>query len=159
MGTPGGTLVETTDAAILLVDDDEDDAQIALKAFRELGLEKRVRLARDGVEALEYLHGSRSRGGAPAPLLVLLDMSMPKIGGLEVLKAIRADPRTRNVPVVMLTTSSRPEDVERSYALGANGYIVKPSDFERYTAAVAGAGSYWLTWNTPAEPAHAGIVK
>lgn len=141
--------MSSVEIQLLLVDDDENDAAAGLRALRDLGLERRVRHFRDGEEALEYIFATGRHAGrqGPLPRAVLLDMNMPKVGGLEVLAALKADPRTRSIAVVMLTGSSRPEDVARSYSLGANSYIVKPTGFEEYAAAIVAAGSYWLTWN------------
>ncbi|MFI5345431.1 MAG: response regulator [Elusimicrobiota bacterium] len=137
------------DIDILVVDDDDDDAALTLRALDELALGRRAHRARDGEEALDLLFGAESPSCAPK--LILLDMRMPRVDGLEVLAALRKDPRTKAVPVVILTSSNRAEDVARCYELGANSYIVKPAGFEEYSAAVVGAGSYWLTWNRSVE--------
>jgi CheY-like chemotaxis protein len=140
------------DIHILIVEDDEDDAALTLRALGDMALGRRALRVRDGEEALEVLFatGRHAGRGAASPRLILLDMSMPKMDGLQVLAAVKGDPRTKAIPVVMLTSSGREEDVARSYALGVNSYIVKPASFDEYAAAVVGAGSYWLTWNKPA---------
>lgn len=142
------------DIEILIVDDDEDDAAMTLHALGELALGRRALRVRDGAEALEFLFGTGRHAGraGPPPKLILLDMNMPAMDGLQVLAAVKGDLRTRAVPVVMLTSSAAPDHVTRSYDLGANSYIVKPDSFEEYSAAVVGAGSYWLTWNRTAPP-------
>jgi two-component system response regulator len=137
--------VKAAEIQILLVEDDDDDAAAALRAFKESGMDRRVLRLNDGAEAVEYLQKSRND---PPPRLILLDMNLPRLGGLDVLAAVRADPRTQGVPVVMLTNCSRREDVARSYSMGANSFIVKPSGSDEFSAAVVGAGSYWMTWNT-----------
>jgi two-component system response regulator len=134
---------------ILLVEDSPDDAELALLALRENHLANRIRLAHDGAEALEYLFGS-PESGPPAveqPRLILLDLKLPKVDGLEVLKRIKGDPRTQYIPVVVMTSSSEERDVVASYQLGVNSYIVKPVDFEQFTAAVRQLGLYWLLLN------------
>ncbi len=127
---------------ILLVEDSPDDAELTLRALR-LRLANGVVHARDGEEALRFL----LEGDSPPPRLVLLDLKMPKIGGLEVLQRLRADPRTRTVPVVILTSSKEEPDVAAGYALGANSYIVKPVEFENFQEAVARIGLYWVLLN------------
>jgi CheY-like chemotaxis protein len=129
---------------ILLVEDSPDDAEMALLALKENHLANRIRLAHDGAEALEFLFG------APAveqPRLILLDLKLPKVDGLDVLKRIKNDPRTQRIPVVVMTSSSEERDVVASYQLGVNSYIVKPVDFDQFTAAVRQLGLYWLLLN------------
>jgi two-component system response regulator len=139
------------DTEVLIVDDDPDEAELTRLALEKNELAARHFIVKDGAEALEFLFGSgRYAGrGLPAPRLVLLDLKMPRMDGFEVLKALRGDPRTRMLPVVVLTSSAQDEDVARSYALGANGYVVKPVDFDAFVAAVADAGLYWLRLNRP----------
>ena len=131
---------------ILLVEDNPDDAELTRIAFAEAGVDYRLHVVGDGVQALAYL-----RGCSPTdlPSLVLLDLNLPKLNGREVLEAIRADPATRSLPVVVLTTSAEPFDVEASYALGVNSYIQKPVDFEQFVWAVKQVGLYWLVLNHP----------
>jgi two-component system response regulator len=139
--------VSAAEIDILVVDDDDDDSTLTLSALDEMGLGRRTLRAHDGEEALELLFGRDPGLSAPRPRLILLDVDMPGMDGLQVLAALREDPRTRAIPVVMLTASAGEEHVACSYELGANGYIVKPADFQDYTAAVVAAGSYWLAWN------------
>lgn len=137
---------------ILLVEDDADEAELALNALERSGLADEVVVAGDGTQALSYLFGDAPAGGAaPAPRLILLDLKLPKLGGLEVLERIRADARTKLIPVVILSSSKLDGDVHRSYELGANSYVVKPVDFERFSSSVAELGRYWLTLNQRAE--------
>jgi two-component system response regulator len=129
---------------ILLVEDDPDDAELTLRALRRR-LANGVVHVRDGEEALRLLLD----GGSPPPRLILLDLKMPRVGGLEVLERLRADPRTRSVPVVILTSSKEAPDVAAGYALGANSYIVKPVGFENFQDAVSEIGLYWVLLNQP----------
>ena len=138
------------DKEILLVEDNPDDAELTRIAFAETGGDYRLRVVSDGAEALSYLYAC-----APAelPALVLLDLNLPKLNGREVLQAIRSDPATRSLPVVVLTTSAEPFDVDAVYELGANSYIQKPVEFERFVDAVRQIGLYWLTLNqAPGNP-------
>ena len=133
-------------ADILLVEDNPADVELTLRAFRKNNLSNKIHVARDGVEALEFLFSDES---APRELsVVLLDLKMPRMGGLEVLAQMKADPRTRHLPVVMMTSSSEESDLIASYDLGAS-YIVKPVDFENFTEAVRVIGTYWLLLNKP----------
>jgi two-component system response regulator len=130
---------------ILLVEDNPADVELTLRAFRKNNLSNRIRVARDGVEAVEFLFAD---DGAAAELcVVLLDVKMPRMDGLEVLRRMRADPRTRHLPVVMMTSSSEESDRIASYDLGANSYIVKPVDFDNFTEALRVIGTYWLLLN------------
>ncbi len=136
------------DRLILLVEDTEDDIELTLLALEHGTLAAEVVVARDGVEALTYLFGAGD-AGVPPPMLrvVLLDLKLPRVSGLEVLQRIRADPRTRRLPVVILTSSGEEEDLIRGYDLGANSYIRKPVDFAQFTQAVQTMGMYWLVLN------------
>jgi CheY-like chemotaxis protein len=137
--------------AILLVEDNPDDEVLALRALTRNKIANQVDVAHDGVEALEYLFGTDSVEPKPLPQVVLLDLKLPRIDGLEVLRRIRADDRTRFLPVVILTTSTEEQDLIDGYSLGANSYIVKPVDFTQFTEAVGRLGMYWLVLNkTPA---------
>jgi two-component system response regulator len=130
---------------ILLVEDNPDDAALTLRALSRHNLANRVQVARDGVEAFECLR-DRSR-----PKVILLDLKLPRISGLEVLERLKADAETRTIPVVVLTSSREEPDIARAYALGANSYIVKPVDFEQFVDAVSEAGLYWLVVNQVSE--------
>ena len=137
---------------ILLVEDNPDDADLTRRAFSKNNIPNNLVVARDGVEALDYLFATGAFAGRPAeddPCLVLLDLKLPKIGGLEVLRQMRADPRTRLTPVVILTSSVEEQDVIRGYDLGCNSYIRKPVDFLHFTEAVRQIGIYWLALNVP----------
>ena len=129
---------------ILLVEDNDDDVELTLQAFTEHGWRDAIVVARDGVEALDYLFAPAER---PLPHVVLLDLKLPKIDGLEVLRRIRADQRTRLLPVVILTSSKEEQDILRSYDLGANSFVRKPVDFIEFVDAVRQLGLYWLLLN------------
>lgn len=138
-----------SDGVILLVEDSEDDADLTLRAFRRSNILNQVVVARDGAEALDYLHGTGSYAGRqPAlPILMILDLNLPKIAGMDVLRRARANERTRFLPTVVLTTSVEDEDVINSYALGANAYVQKPVSFDDFLAAAAKLGLFWLLAN------------
>jgi CheY-like chemotaxis protein len=148
--------MSTTHAVeILLVEDNPDDLELALRALRNANLANRIHVARDGVEALEFIfcegpHAHRKI--EEAPKVVLLDLKLPRIDGLEVLQRLKADPRTRAIPVVVLTSSNEQRDVVESYKLGVNSYIVKPVNFEGFSAAVEKLGMYWLLLNQAPNP-------
>ena len=131
---------------ILLVEDNPDDAELTRIAFAEAGVDYRLHVVGDGVQALAYLRGCST---SELPSLVLLDLNLPKLNGREVLEAIRADTATRSLPVVVLTTSAEPFDVDTVYELGANSYIQKPVEFERFVEVVRQIGLYWLALNQP----------
>lgn len=134
---------------ILLVEDDDDDLELTLRAFRKHGLEQRVAVVRDGAEALDYLFGTGAYANrvAPLPRVVFLDLNMPRVDGIEVLQRMRTDERTKNIPVVVLTSSSDRKDLGESYTSGTNSYVVKPVDSSEFEATVARVGSYWLELN------------
>lgn len=137
---------------ILLVEDNPNDLQLTLRALKKARIGNRVHVARDGEEALDYVFGEGAYAGrdvTDTPKMILLDLKLPKIDGIEVLRRIKADDRTRFIPVVMLTSSKEQRDVIESYRLGVNSYIVKPVDFERFAAAVQDLGMYWLVLNHP----------
>lgn len=137
---------------ILLIEDNPDDAELTRIAFAEAGINGQLVVVGDGAEALDYLFARgrhADRNAAELPSIVLLDLNLPKLDGREVLQALRANPATQGLPVVVLTTSTEPFDVEASYALGVNSYIQKPVDFEQFVWAVKQVGLYWLVLNHP----------
>jgi CheY-like chemotaxis protein len=134
---------------ILLAEDDPKDAELTMRALAESKAPGDIVVARDGAEALEYLQGGRTRsdsGGLP-PCVVLLDLKMPKVNGLEVLREIKGNPKLKTIPVVMLTSSRQEKDVAESYQLGANAYVVKPVSFSEFRAALRDVGSFWAVLN------------
>jgi two-component system response regulator len=137
---------------VLLVEDNPDDEELTLDALREHGVASTVHVARDGQEALDYLLGADAAN--PLPALVLLDLKLPKIDGLEVLRRIREDDRTKLVPVAILTSSDEENDLLESYANHANCYVRKPVEFEQFCDAARAMGLFWLLINEP-PPAHA----
>jgi two-component system, response regulator len=135
---------------ILLVEDNPDDEALTLRAFRRNNIQHEVVVARDGVEALDYLFGTGNYAGrdlSVMPQLILLDLKLPRIDGLQVLERLRADPRTRLLPVVILTSSKEQQDLIEGYSLGANSYVRKPVDFNKFIDAVKQLGLYWLILN------------
>ncbi|HNA30985.1 MAG TPA: response regulator [Thiobacillaceae bacterium] len=140
-----------TEKSILLVEDNPDDEALTLHALESNKIGNVVQVARNGVEALDYLFRTGPHAGTQAelPTVVLLDIKLPKIDGLEVLRRIRADERTRLLPVVLLTSSDEEEDRLRGYALGANSYVRKPVDFDDFIQAAGQLGLYWLLLNRP----------
>ncbi len=140
---------------ILLVEDNPDDAELALYALEKNKIANRVAVARDGVEALDYVfhQGSHAeRHPDDLPKLILLDLKLPKMDGIEVLRTLKKDPRSCSIPIVMLTSSREERDIVESYQMGVNSYIVKPVDFEQFTRAVQQIGMYWLILNERARP-------
>jgi two-component system, response regulator len=137
---------------ILLVEDDADDLELTQIALREAHVANPLLVARDGVEALDLLFRDDARGGPVRPVVVLLDLKLPRVDGLQVLERVRGDARTRDLPVVVLTSSDEEEDRHRSYALHANSYVRKPVDFDRFQAAVRQLGLYWTVLNEPPPP-------
>jgi two-component system response regulator len=138
------------DKIILLVEDNPDDELLTLRALRKNNVLNKVVVARDGVEALDYLFGTGGHSGrdtAILPQLILLDLKLPKIDGLEVLKRLRADERTRLLPVVILTSSREEQDMLDGYGLGANSYVRKPVNFEQFVQAIEQLKLYWLILN------------
>jgi CheY-like chemotaxis protein len=135
---------------ILLVDDNPDDVKLTMRALKKSNILNEIVVAHDGVEALDYLFGAGKYEGRDTnikPQVVLLDLKMPKLDGLEVLRRMRADERTQPLPVVVLTTSSEDKDKIESYKLGANSYVRKPVDFAQFAEAVQQLGLYWLILN------------
>ena len=143
--------METTkNKVILLVEDNPDDEALAIRALKKNNIVNEVVVARDGAAALDYLFGTGAHTGrdlSVPPQVVLLDLKLPKLSGLEVLKRIRGDERTRSQPVVILTSSKEEQDLTASYGLGANSYIRKPVDFSQFSDAVRQIGLYWLVLN------------
>jgi two-component system, response regulator len=132
----------TNEVEILLVEDSPADVELTIRALSKHNLANHVHVARDGAEALEFLRGRRH-----VPKVVLLDLKLPKMSGLEVLRTLKGDDRTKSIPVVVLSSSREEPDIAEAYRLGANSYIVKPVDFEDFFRAVSEAGFYWLLIN------------
>lgn len=137
---------------LLLVEDNPQDLELALRALRKVNLANHIEVARDGAEALDIIfcegpHAARKI--ADGPRVILLDLKLPKVDGLEVLKRVKGDPRTRMIPVVVLTSSKEQRDIVESYHLGVNSYIVKPVNFDGFTSAMRDLGVYWLMLNQP----------
>jgi len=142
---------------ILLVEDNPDDVELTLRALKKNNIANEVVVAGDGAEALEYLMAIgkyAKRAIADLPEVVLLDLKLPKVGGLEVLRAMRADPQTQMLPVVILTSSTEERDIITSYQLGANSYIRKPIDFDQFVDAIRQLGLYWLVLNQSPQANH-----
>jgi two-component system response regulator len=137
---------------ILLVEDSPADVELTLRSLQRARLANPIATVSDGAEALEFLFATgkyADRAGAVPPKVIFLDLKLPKVSGLEVLERLKADPRTREIPVVVLTSSAEEPDIKASYRLGANSYLVKPVDFEKFVDSVSHAGLYWLLLNKP----------
>jgi CheY-like chemotaxis protein len=146
-----------TEPVILLVEDNASDELLTLRALKKASIANRVVVTRDGAEALDYLFAEGAYAGRDTkdlPQVVLLDLNLPKIGGLDVLRRIRDDARTKLLPVVILTSSKEDRDLLTGYATGANSYVVKPVDFTQFSDSVRQLGMFWLLVNQP--PPHAG---
>lgn len=145
---------DETNVDILLVEDNPRDAELAMRALKKRNLANHLVWVKDGAEALDYLFGV-STGASPAlthtPKVILLDLKLPKVDGLEVLRRLKGEDRTKVIPVVMLTSSREEQDIVESYRLGVNSFIVKPVEFENFSEAVAQLGMYWLLLNQPPE--------
>ena len=138
------------DRNILLVEDNPDDVDLTLRALKKNNIKSKVIIAKDGVEALDYLHGTGMHAGRDTkdqPVIVMLDLKLPKISGMEVLRDIRQNERTSLIPVVILTSSTEKKDMVEGYKLGANSYIRKPVDFEQFAEAIKLLGLYWTLYN------------
>ena len=136
---------------ILLVEDDPDHAELTVRALKENNVLNEVHVVRDGQEALDYLYHQgkyTDEKKFPRPGLILLDIRLPKVDGLEVLKQLKADPQFKSIPIIMLTTSDRDEEIAESYGAGANSYVVKPVDFEEFMKKIKQLGLYWTIINT-----------
>jgi len=136
-----------TAKSILLVEDNPDDEELTRLAFRQNNISNEIQVARDGAEALDLLFGPDGTGGSITPTVILLDLKLPKVDGLEVLRRIREDERTRFLPVVVLTSSREEQDLATSYGLGANSYVRKPVNFTEFVDSVRQLGLYWLLLN------------
>jgi CheY-like chemotaxis protein len=137
---------------ILLVEDNPDDVELTLRALKNQNISNHIEVVRDGAEALDFIFCTgqfEHRSMENAPKVVLLDLKLPKVDGLEVLKKIKSDPRTKAIPVVVLTSSREERDIVESYKLGSNSYITKPVDFEQFSESVRQLGLYWLLLNEP----------
>lgn len=159
MQETGGFYRRAAFVRILLVEDNPDDEMLVRRALKKNAVLADLVVARDGVEALDYLHGTGAYEGRDTdeqPSLVLLDLNLPLVNGLEVLKRMRADRRTKLLPVVLLTTSDEDRDRIEGYSLGANGYVRKPIDHSEFTQAIGRLGQYWLQTNLPAPPQRGG---
>jgi CheY-like chemotaxis protein len=135
---------------ILLVEDNPNDLELTLRALSKYNLANKIHVVKDGAEALEYIFATGAYGGKDIkdkPNMILLDLKLPKVDGIEVLQRIKADERTKAIPVVVLTSSTEERDIVESYELGANSYIVKPIDFDKFIDAVSELGFYWLLLN------------
>jgi len=144
----------SNEVEILLVEDNPDDAGLTIRALKKQNLANKLFHVQDGVEAIDFLFATgrfEGRNIHNSPKLILLDLKMPKINGLQVLEKIKSDSRTRAIPVVILTSSSEDPDIEKCYQLGANSYIVKPVEFDNFAKTVSEVGLYWLVINHPPE--------
>ena len=144
--------MDTNEIEILLVEDNPNDAELAMRALKAHNLANKLVWLKDGVEALDFIFAQghyADRSIEDAPKVVLLDLKLPRVDGLEVLEKVKADKRTRTIPIVVLTSSSEERDIVTSYTQGANSYILKPVDFDKFINAVKEVGFYWLLMNKP----------
>lgn len=139
------------DQTILIVEDNPDDEMLIMRTLKKINVVNQVEIVRDGAEALDYVFksGKYADRNSRDPAVILLDIKLPKVSGLEVLERVRADGRTKRLPVVMLTSSDEQEDMVKSYDLGCNSYVRKPVEFDKFTEAVSKLGLYWLLVNEP----------
>ena len=145
-------MADTHSVEILLVEDNPDDVELTLHALKKSRLVNRILVVRDGAEALDFLYGEgefAGRNPRDVPRLILLDLKLPKVSGTEVLRRLRGNPRTRTIPVVILTSSREERDIAETYGLGINSYIVKPVDFDQFSEVAEQLGYYWLLINQP----------
>jgi len=151
--------MKETEVEILMVEDNPADEELALRSLRKRNLANHVQVLRDGAEAEEFLFGRDPDGGGrkdTAIKVILLDIKLPKVSGIELLRRIKSDERLRTLPVVMLTSSREEPDIEECYRLGVNSYIVKPVDFDKFAEVIAQLGLYWVVTNQGPRPAHSG---
>lgn len=141
------------DIDILLIEDSPDDAEITLRSLRKRNIANSVAWVKDGAAALEFIFGTAPAPGLRCPKVILLDLRLPKVDGIEVLQRLKSDQRTRQIPVVALSSSTQDQDIQRCYELGVNSYVSKPVEFEDFAEAVAKLGLYWLMINRPPERA------
>jgi two-component system response regulator len=146
-------MIKHFDVEILLVEDNPQDAELILRAIKKHNLTDRIKILKDGEEALDYLFGTgkfaQDLPELPKPKVIVLDLKLPKVSGIEVLKVIKSEPSTKAIPVVILTSSAEDQDIKECYNLGVNSYVVKPMEFEKFLQAVAHLGFYWLSFNQP----------
>ncbi len=142
--------MNTNELEVLLVEDSPEDAALALRALRKNNLINKIHVAIDGAEALDYIFGKDDSACLCVPKVVFLDLHLPKINGLEVLRKLKGDERTRRIPIVVLTSSREDQDIAECYSLGVNSYIVKPVEFDNFMKSVAELGLYWMLLNKPA---------
>lgn len=144
--------MQKNDVEILLVEDNEEDAELTIRALKKNNLPIKLLHVKDGEEALDFIFckGAYStRNFDQQPKMIMLDLKMPKVGGIEVIQKVKADEGTKSIPIVILTSSKEDPDIQKCYSLGANSYIVKPVGFENFTKTVSDLGVYWLSLNTP----------
>ena len=140
---------------VMIVEDSPEDLELTMRSLKKANLANQIHVARDGVEALDYLFGEGTFAGraiSAQPRVILLDLKLPRVNGIEVLRRLKGDARTRNLPVVVLTSSKEPNDLTECYRLGVNSYIVKPVTFEQFAQAVKDLGMYWLVLNQAPPP-------
>jgi len=146
--------MDNHEVEILLIEDNLDDARLAIRALKKQNLANKLVHLKDGVEALDFIFATGAFEGREiqkTPKVILLDLKMPRVNGLEVLQKVKSDPRTKYIPVVILTSSLEDPDIKKSYELGANSYIVKPVEFDNFSKTVADLGLYWMLMNQPSQ--------